>query len=78
MSALTLRLPQSVHAQVRELARRDGVSVNQFLASAAAEKVAACLTLEHLRERAAQARREDFLAVLDSVSLSAAPIEGDE
>lgn len=56
MSALTVRLPSSVHDKVRELAERDHVSVNQFIASAVAEKMAAVLTLDHLRREAAQGR----------------------
>ena len=40
MSALTIRLPNSVHDKIRELAQRDQISVNQFIASAAAEKTA--------------------------------------
>ena len=33
MTALTIRLPDSVHLKIKELAARDGVSVNQFIAS---------------------------------------------
>ncbi|WP_326541557.1 toxin-antitoxin system HicB family antitoxin [Pseudorhodoferax sp.] len=60
MTALTIRLPNSVHAKIRELAARDEISVNQFIASAAAEKLAAVLTLEFLREEAAQGQRQAF------------------
>jgi uncharacterized protein (DUF1778 family) len=77
MSALTIRLPTSVHLKIKELAVRDGVSVNQFIASAAAEKMASVLTLDYLRTEAALGRREDFLAVLDSVP-DAPPLAGDE
>lgn len=65
MTALTIRLPDSVHSKIKELALRDGVSVNQFIASAAAEKMASVMTLDYLRAEAAKGRREDFLAVLD-------------
>jgi len=41
MSALSLRLPKSLHEQLRELAREEGISVNQFVMLAVAEKVAA-------------------------------------
>lgn len=77
MTALTIRLPTSVHLKIKELAVRDGVSVNQFIASAAAEKMASVLTLDYLRAEAALGRREDFLAVLDSVP-DAPPLPGDE
>ena len=67
MTALTVRLPNSVHAKIRELAARDAISVNQFIASAAAEKLASVLTLDYLRQEAAQARREDFDRYLNAV-----------
>ncbi|MDO4681414.1 MAG: toxin-antitoxin system HicB family antitoxin [Lautropia sp.] len=77
MTALTIRLPDSVHRKVKELAARDGISVNQFIASATAEKMAAFLTLDHLRQEASLARREDFLAVMNRVP-DAEPMPGDE
>ena len=46
MSALTVRLPNSVHQKVRELAERDEISVNQFIASAVSEKMASVMTLD--------------------------------
>lgn len=77
MTALTIRLPDSVHQKIKELAARDHISVNQFIASAASEKMASVMTLDYLRAEAAQGRREDFLAVLDAVP-NARPLPGDE
>ena len=57
MSALTVRLPNSLHAKVRELAARDDISVNQFIASAVGEKLASVLTVDYLRQEAAQGSR---------------------
>ena len=51
MSTLSLRLPESLHKQVRELAR-EGISINQFVAMAVAEKMSAPMTEEYLEERA--------------------------
>lgn len=67
MTALTVRLPNSVHAKIRELAARDEISVNQFIASAAAEKLASMLTLDYLRQEAAQGRQQDFERYLNAV-----------
>ena len=58
MSTLSLRLPDSLHKQVRLLARREGISINQLIASAAAEKVTALMTEEYLAERSNRGRRE--------------------
>jgi len=41
MSSLSLRLPDSLHKMIRELAERENVSINQFIAMAAAEKTPA-------------------------------------
>ena len=60
MSALTIRLPNSVHQKIKELAERDQISVNQFIASAAAEKMASVLTLDFLKAEAAKGQRSDF------------------
>ena len=67
MSTLSLRLPESLHNQVRILAKQEGVSINQLLASAAAEKVAALMTEQYLEERAKHGSREKFRAVLAKV-----------
>ena len=67
MSTLSLRLPESLHKQIRALAKREGVSINQFLATAASEKIAALMTEEYLEKRAKRASRKKFRAVLEKV-----------
>ncbi|TXT41097.1 MAG: hypothetical protein FD135_556 [Comamonadaceae bacterium] len=77
MTALTIRLPNSVHESIKILARQDGISVNQFIASAAAEKMASFQTLNYLRREAALGKREDFERFLLAVP-DVAPAAGDE
>lgn len=77
MSALTIRLPNSVHESIKALARKDGISVNQFIASAAAEKMASFQTLDYLRQEAALGKREHFDAFMTAVP-DVAPVPGDE
>lgn len=67
MTALTIRLPNSVHQKIKELAARDDVSVNQFIASAASEKMASVLTLDFLKAEAAKGKRSDFKHYLSKV-----------
>lgn len=67
MSAMSLRLPNSLHEAAKELAEREGVSVNQLVASALAEKLAAIMTVEYLDARAKRASRTKFLAALARV-----------
>ena len=67
MAALTIRLPNSVHQKIKELAARDEVSVNQFIASAASEKMASVLTLDFLKSEAVKGKRSDFEHYLSMV-----------
>lgn len=46
-----LRLPRSIKAEVERRAREDGISINQFVATAVAEKLAAMGTAEFFTER---------------------------
>ena len=64
MSTLSIRLPDSLHKKVKELARQEGISMNQFIALAVAEKMSALMTVEHLKERAQRGSREKYEAVL--------------
>lgn len=65
MSTLSLRLPKSLHDQLRELAQEEGISINQFVLLAVAEKVAAISTIEYLEKRAKRGSRERLLEILN-------------
>ena len=67
MSTMSIRLPDSLHKQVRELAQRENVSINQIITLAVAEKVSALETEDYLRRRAQRGSRDAFAAVLDKV-----------
>jgi hypothetical protein len=64
MSVLSLRLPTSLHEQLRTLAEKEGISINQFITLAIAEKVASIDTKNYLQQRAKRGTREKLLAVL--------------
>jgi hypothetical protein len=65
MSQLSLRLPDSLHRAVKELAARENVSANQFITLAVAEKVSALMTAEWLERRSRRApSRERFHELL--------------
>lgn len=72
-----LKAPASILAAARRAARRDGVSLNQFINTALAEKVAALATAEVFTERAARADQARFLEVLGRIG-QAPPRDGDE
>lgn len=67
MSAISLRLPASLHRQVRELAKKEGISINQFISTALAEKISALMTTEYLEERAKRGDRRKYDKVLAKV-----------
>jgi hypothetical protein len=67
MTALTIRLPKSLHKEIKLLAQVEGVSINQFLTLAAAEKISALRTVDFLRAEAAKGSRADFEAFLAAV-----------
>jgi len=67
MGTLAVKLPESLHAKIKELAQSEGISINQFLVLAATEKMAALLTQDYLEREAMKGKREDFEAVLKAV-----------
>jgi hypothetical protein len=64
MSTLSLKLPNSLHEQAQELAQKEGISLNQFVTLAVAEKTAVLTTKVYLQERAKRGSREQLLAIL--------------
>ena len=55
MSTYPLRLPRSIRAGVERLSKQDGVSINQFVSIAVAEKVAMMQVQDYFLQRAARA-----------------------
>ena len=77
MGALSLRLPESIHRHIRDIAKAEGVSINQLISSAITEKISAIMTEEYLQKRADRANIKDMEAVLNKV-LKRDPLKGDE
>lgn len=68
MTAISLRLPDSLHKIARELAQEEGISMNQLITLALAEKVAALATETYLEDRGARGDRAKFEAALAKVA----------
>ncbi|MCB0077906.1 MAG: toxin-antitoxin system HicB family antitoxin [Anaerolineales bacterium] len=64
MSTLSVRLPDALHNEVRELAESNNTSMNQLITLAVAEKVAALRTVDYLKARGEKGSRDAYLAVL--------------
>lgn len=77
MSALNLRLPDSIHRHIKDIAKGDGVSINTFITSAVAEKISALTTEDYIAERAKKAKKGTLNQILDSVP-DRDPLPGDE
>ena len=67
MGALSLRLPESIHRHIREIAKQEGVSINQLISSAVSEKISALLTEEYIEARAKRADIKKVEQILSNV-----------
>ncbi|HEX4051018.1 MAG TPA: hypothetical protein VHY19_09090 [Steroidobacteraceae bacterium] len=76
-STYPLKLPNSIKNAAAELAKADGVSLNQFIAAAVAEKVGSLQTAQiFLEQRAGTAKPKDLLKYLRRVP-KVAPLDDD-
>jgi hypothetical protein len=76
MSTISIRLPESIHARIKILAKRENISINQLITTALAEKLSALDTEEYLQERATSGDRSKFEKALSHVA-DAVPDECD-
>ncbi len=69
MSNLNVQIPDSLYKSLQELARQDGISIDQFISTAVAEKIAALTEsdLEELAQRGSRAKYEAVLAKVPDV-----------
>lgn len=67
MSTLSVRLPDSVHRKLKQMAEKEGVSMNQLISLAVSEKLSALMTMDYLSDRANQANLSDFRELLSKV-----------
>ncbi|WP_119679655.1 YlcI/YnfO family protein [Indioceanicola profundi] len=77
MSTYPIRLPASVKAEAERVAAEDGTSLNQFVATAVAEKLAALRTAAFFEERRGRGDRDAFRKLLTRQG-GEPPQEGDE
>ena len=67
MSAITVELPSSIRKKLEELALKEGFSLEQFMASAASEKLAVMLQNDFLENEARLGSRKAFEKYLAAV-----------
>lgn len=64
-STYPLRLPRSIKAAAENLARAEGISMNQFIATAVAEKLSALSTADFFVQRAQRAKPDTLDKILN-------------
>ena len=67
MTTLNVNLPNSLHHNASEWASREGISIDQFISSAVAEKLAALETEEYILKRASRGSLSEFNKALAEV-----------
>ncbi len=75
-NSYALRLPSSIKAEVERVAKAEGTSINQFIATAVAEKLAAMNTAAFFAERRKRADFEVFDRIM--ARSGGVPPEGDD
>ncbi len=69
MSTLSIRLPNSLHQNAKRLALDEGISVNQLVSSALAEKLSALDAERYLNERSKRGKKIDIDTLLAKIPL---------
>jgi hypothetical protein len=77
MTRVSFQAPASIHQRAKVLAKRDGISLDQLMASALAETVSVLETVDYLRQRAVRGSRKQFNDILARVP-TRKPLKGDE
>ena len=67
MSIVQVQIPDSLHKRLSDLAGRDGISIDQFISTAVAEKISALMTEDYLKNRAGRGDRAKYEAILAKV-----------
>lgn len=68
MEVINVKLPSSLHEQVRYLAEKESVSINQLITLALAEKISALMTEEYLADRAKRGSKNKFKKAMAKVA----------
>jgi hypothetical protein len=67
MSIVQVQIPDSLHKSLSDLAGRDGISIDQFISTAIAEKLSALMTENYLKDRARRGDQAKYEAILAKV-----------
>ncbi len=65
---IALRLPDSLGKELKAFSQKESISMNQFIATAVAEKMATLQTYDYLSERAKRGDLDHMKGMLDRVA----------
>ena len=77
MTTISIIIPDSLHATVRDIVEREGMSFEQFIMLAMAEKASAIATETYLEARGNRGSKEKFLPAMAKVADVDPPDERD-
>jgi len=78
MSPITIQIPDYLRKQVERVAAKEGLSVDQFFATAASEKLAVLEAVDYIGERAARASDAAFDEAISQIPSAGVEAEWDE
>lgn len=67
MGVLSIRIPDSLHEEIKKVSKLDHISINQFISSAITEKVTALETESYINERSKFGSKSKYLNILNKV-----------
>ena len=67
MSTLSIRLPETLHKNLKKLSKKEHISINQLITNAISEKMTALETETYLKEKALQGNLNNYLNILKKV-----------
>jgi len=67
MNTISLQLPESLYERVNDLVKMEGITLDQFIASAVVEKLSAFATRDYLEERVKRADEQKFKEALSHI-----------
>ncbi|HLP47312.1 MAG TPA: toxin-antitoxin system HicB family antitoxin [Candidatus Kapabacteria bacterium] len=68
METISIKVPESIHKSLKELAAKDRVSINQFVTTAITEKISSFMTKKYLEDRGKRGSKKKFMAALAKVA----------
>ena len=74
---VALRLPDSLGVNLKEFSKHENISMNQFIATAVAEKMSALKTYDYLKEREKEGSIAHLKSMMDKVA-ERKPLYNDE